>query len=118
MELSPMDRMVLPNLFSPRERQAMYQVMCAVRQFGTHAQGEKLQVIREAMNICNISAVDQEQSRKLTQPQMMQILKSMEDINKCYFARFCSLVALAGGNSPKETMFLNWLYEEIDVPSL
>lgn len=118
MELSPMDRLILPGLFSPAERQTLYQTMCAVRLMGQHAQDSKLKVIREAMAICNILSTDQEQSRTLTQPQMMDIMKQMDDGKKCYFAKFCSLVALAGGNSPKETIFLNWLYAEIKVPNL
>lgn len=118
MELSPMDRRILPGLFSPAERQALYQTMCAVRMMGQHAQAAKLQVIREAMDVCNISSTDQEQSRRFNQPQMMGIMKKMDDGKKLYFAKFCSLVALAGGNSQKETMFLNWLYAEIQVPDL
>ena len=118
MELSPMDRMILPGLFSPAERQTLYQTMCAVRMMGQHAQAAKLQVIREAMAVCNISSADQVQSRRFSQPQMMEIMKRMDDGKKCYFAKFCSLVALAGGNSQKETMFLNWLYAEIEVPDL
>ena len=118
MELSQMDRMILPGLFAPEERQTLYQTMCAVRMMGQHAQAAKLQVIREAMAICSISSADQEQSRRLTQPQMLEIMKRMDDGKKCYFAKFCSLVALAGGNSQKDTMFLNWLYAEIEVPDL
>lgn len=118
MELSPMDRLILPRLFSPEERQTLYQTMCGVRMMGQHAQEAKLQVIREAMAICNISAEDQDKSRRLTQPQMMEIMKNMDDGKKCFFAKFCSLVALAGGNSQKETLFLNWLYAEIEVPDL
>ena len=118
MELSPMDKMILPGLFSPAERQTLYQTMCTVRMMGQHAQVEKLQVIREAVAVCNITPADQDQSRRFTQPQMMEIMKRMDDGKKCYFAKFCSLVALAGGNSKKETMFLNWLYAEIEVPNL
>ena len=118
MELSPMDRMILPGLFSPAERQTLYQTMCAVRMMGQHAQAAKLQVIREAMAVCHITPADQEQSRRFSQPQMIEIMQRMDDGKKCYFAKFCSLVALAGGNSQKETMFLNWLYAEIEVPDL
>lgn len=118
MDLSPIDRMILPGLFTSDERQTLYQTMCAIRMLGQHAQAAKLQVIHEAMAVCNISSSDQEQSRKFTQPQMMGIMKRMDDGKKCYFAKFCSLVALAGGNSQKETMFLNWLYSEINVPDL
>ena len=118
MKLSPMDKMILPGLFSPAERQTLYQTMCAVRKIGLHAQAAKLQVIREAMAVCNITPADQEQSRRFTQPQMMEIMKRMDDGKKCYFAKLCSLVALAGGNTQKETMFLNWLYAEIKISDL
>lgn len=119
MDLSPIDRMILPGLFTSDERQTLYQTMCAVRLMGQqNAQTAKLQVIREAMTVCNISSTDQEQSRRFSQPQMMEIMKRMDDTKKCYFAKFCSHVALASGNSQKETMFLNWLYAEINVPNL
>lgn len=118
MELSPIDKKILPGLFSPAERQTLYQTMCAVKIFGQHAPSAKLQVIRETMAVCNITPADQEQSRRFSQPQMIEIMKRMDDAKKCYFAKFCSLVALAGGNSQKETMFLNWLYAEIEVPNL
>lgn len=116
MELSLMDKMVIPELFSPKEKQSLYQVMCAVRQIGGHHIDQKESHIKEVMSIVGISSSDQVQSRSLTQHQMTSILKSMEDIKKLYFAKFVSLTALIGGVSEKEELFLNWLYSDINIP--
>lgn len=117
MELSPMDKMVLPGLFLPKEKQSLYQVMCAVRQIGGHHMDQKESHIKEVMSIVGISSGDQVQSRSLTQSQMTDTLKGMEDIKKLYFAKFVSLTALIGGASEKEELFLNWLYSDINVPT-
>lgn len=117
MELSPMDKMVIPGLFSPQEKQSLYQVMCAVRQIGNHHMMQKENHIHEVMAIAGITSNDQIQSRTLTQPQMMGILKRMEDGKKLYFAKFVSITGLIGGISEKETMFISWLYSEINVPT-
>ena len=117
MELSPMDKMILPGLFSPLQKQAMYQVMCAVRQIGAHDMIAKEQHIREVMTVTGISASDQAQSRSLTQSQMTTILKQMNEPQKLYFAKFVSITGLIGGISQKETMFINWIYSEVNVPT-
>ncbi|MDE6522755.1 MAG: hypothetical protein K2L17_08065 [Muribaculaceae bacterium] len=79
MELSPMDKMIIPGLFSELEKQSLYQVMCGVRQIGGHHMPQKETHIREVMEITGITFNDQAQSRTLTQPQMMTILKRMDD---------------------------------------
>lgn len=117
MELSPMDKMILPGLFSPRQKQSLYQVMCAVRHIGSHDMQAKEKHIYEVMSITGISPSDQTQSRTLSQPQMISILKQMEDSQKLYFAKFVSITGLIGGITQKETMFINWLYSEINVPT-
>lgn len=117
MELSPMDKMIIPGLFSPQEKQSLYQVMCAVRQIGSHHMTEKENHIHEVMAITGITSKDQAESRTLTQPQMMSILKGMNDGQKLYFAKFVSITGLIGGISQKETMFINWLYSDINVPT-
>lgn len=117
MELSPMDRMIIPGLFSPQEKQSLYQVMCAVRQIGSHHMAQKENHIYEVMSVVGITPNDQVQSRLLTQPQMTSILKRMDDGKKLYFAKFVSITGLIGGISEKETMFINWLYSEINVPT-
>lgn len=117
MELSPMDKMIIPGLFSALEKQAMYQVMCAVRQIGSHHMDEKERHIHEVMSIVGITSADQQLSRRLTRSQMTEALKRMDDVKKLYFAKFASITALIGGNTQKETMFLNWLYSEVKVPS-
>lgn len=117
MELSPMDKMIIPGLFSPQEKQSLYQVMCAVRQIGNHHMMQKENHIHEVMAIVGITSNDQIQSRTLTQQQMTGILKRMEDGKKLYFAKFVSITGLIGGISGKETMFINWLYSEINVPT-
>ena len=117
MELSQMDQMVIPGLFSPKEKQSLYQVMCAVRQIGNHHMDQKESHIKQVMSVVGITANDQMQSRSLTQPQMTSILKAMEDIKKLYFAKFVSITALIGGVSEKEEIFINWLYSDINVPT-
>lgn len=117
MELSPMDKMIIPGLFSPQEKQSLYQVMCAVRQIGSHHMMQKENHIHEVMAITGISSNDQIQSRTLTQPQMMGILKRMDDGKKLYFAKFVSITGLIGSISEKEMMLINWLFSEINVPT-
>lgn len=117
MELSPMDKMILPGLFSPQQKQSLYQVMCAVRKIGSHDMHTKEGHIHEVMAITGTSPNDQAQSRTLTQPQMMSILKRMDELQKLYFAKFVSITGLIGGITQKETMFINWLYSEINVPT-
>ena len=89
MELSPMDKMIIPGLFSPQEKQSLYQVMCAVRQIGNHHMMQKENHIHEVMAIAGITSNDQIQSRTLTQPQMTGILKRMEDGKKLYSPNLC-----------------------------
>lgn len=117
MELSPMDKMIIPDLFSPQEKQSLYQVMCAVRLIGNHHMMQKENHIHEVMAIARITSNDQTQSRTLTQPQMTDILKRMDDGKKLYFAKFVSITGLIGGISEKETMFINWLLSEINIPT-
>lgn len=117
MELSPLDKMILPNLFSPQEKQSLYQVMCAVLQIGAHHMNEKKQHIYDVMSIIGITSVDQDRSRQMTQSQMTNILKAMDDSKKLYVAKFVSITGLIGGITQKETMFINWLYSEIKVPT-
>lgn len=117
MELSPMDKMIIPGLLSPQEKQALYQVMCAVRQIGGHHMTQKEKHIHEVMSVAGITTNDQIQSRSLTQPQMISILRRMDDGKKLYFAKFVSITGLIGGISDKETMFINWLFSEINVPT-
>ena len=117
MELSPMDRMIVSGLFSPQEKQSLYQVMCAVRKIGNHHMMQKEKHIREVMTISGITSNDQIQSRTLSQPQMTDILKRMDNGKKLYFAKFVSITGLIGGLSEKETMFINWLFSEINVPT-
>lgn len=117
MELSTMDKLIIPGLFSPMEKQAMYQVMCAVRQIGAHHMADKERHIHEVMSIVGITPADQQQSRSLTQMQMTEVLKRMDDAKKLYFAKFTSITAIVGGPTQKEVMFLNWLYAELNVPS-
>lgn len=117
MELSPIDKIILPALFTAQEKQSLYQVMCAVRQIGSHHMAAKEQHIHEVMSITNITSNDQVQSRLFTQQQMTDILKRMEDGKKLYFAKFVSITGLIGGISEKETMFINWLFSEINVPT-
>lgn len=112
-----MDKMILPGLFSSQEKQSLYQVMCAVRKIGAHHINQKEDHIHEVMSIVGITSTDQSQSRSLTQPQMMSILKNMHDGKKLYFAKFVSITGLIGGISEKETLFINWLYSEINVPT-
>lgn len=117
MELSPMDKMIIPGLFSPQEKQSLYQVMCAVRQIGSHSMIQKENHIHEVMSVVGITNDDQVNSRSLTQPQMMDILKRMNDGKKLYFAKFVSITGLIGGISQKETMFINWLFSVLNVPT-
>lgn len=117
MELSPIDKMIIPGLFSPQEKQSMYQVMCAVRQIGRHHMEQKENHIHEVMSIVGITTNDQIQSRSLTHQQMNAILKRMDDGKKLYFAKFVSITGLIGGISEKEMIFINWLYSEINVPT-
>ena len=117
MELSPMDKMILPGLFSPQQKQSLYQVMCAVRQIGSHDMSAKENHIHEVMAITGITPSDQAQSRTLTQNQMITVLKRMDDPQKLYFAKFVSITGLIGGVTQKETMFINWLFSEINVPT-
>ena len=117
MVLSPMDKMIVSGLFSPQEKQSLYQVMCAVRKIGNHHMEEKEDHIHEVMSVAGITQNDQVQSRTLTQPQMMDILKQMHDGKKLYFAKFVSITGLIGGISNKETIFINWLYSEINIPT-
>ena len=117
MELSPMDRMIIPGLFSPQEKQCLYQVRCAVRKMGNQQMMQKEKHIHEVMTISGITSNDQIQSRTLSQPQMTDILKRMDNGKKLYFAKFVSITGLIGGPSEKETMFINWLFSEINVPT-
>ena len=116
MDLSPMDKMILPGLFTSQEKQSLYQVMCAVRQIGAHSLVQKESHIKEVMAIVGLTSFDQAQSRSLSQSQMTNILKCMDDGKKMYFAKFVSITGLIGGITQKETMFINWLYSEIQVP--
>lgn len=116
MELSPMDRLIIPGLYSPKEKQSLYQVMCAVRQIGAHHMEQKENHIYEVMSIVGITSSDQIQSRSLSQSEMTGILKRMDDGQKLYFAKFVSVTGLIGGISDKEATFINWLFSEIDIP--
>ncbi|MDN0051753.1 hypothetical protein QVN91_01985 [Bacteroides caecigallinarum] len=116
MELSPMDRMILPNLFESKERQALYQLICGVRLIGKHHMVEKENYIYDVTQVVGISSQDKEKSRSLTREEMVMTMKNMEDIKKLYLAKFASKVALIGGISQQETIFLNMLYKEIEVP--
>lgn len=118
MEFSIMDRQILPNLYNPRERQAIYQVMCATRQMGGHHMAEKEAEIRQVMNHIGITPTDQAISRTLTQQQMTATLRNMDDGPKLYFAKFISCIALVGGNNQKETMFVQWMNSEVGVPDI
>lgn len=111
-----MDQMIIPGLFSSLEKQSLYQVMCAVAQIGGHHMTQKENHIYEVMSIVGITSDDQEMSRSLSEPQMTSILKQMDDVKKLYFAKFVSITGLLGGLSEKETMFINWLYSQINVP--
>ena len=104
-------------MFTPRERQSLYQVMCAVRQIGKHHLEQKLQHIHEVMSITGITPTDVAQSRALTEPQMISILKQMSDTKKLYFAKFISMTALIGGCTENESKFSNWIISEIEVPT-
>ena len=115
MELTPMDKMVIPSLFSTKEKQSLYQDMCAVRLVGNHNMREKENHIREVMTIVEITSSDQIQSRLLTKLQINNILKRIDNINKLYFAKFVSITGLVGGLSEKEEMFINSIYSEICV---
>ncbi|MDE6228033.1 MAG: hypothetical protein K2M63_11010 [Muribaculaceae bacterium] len=112
-----MDEVIVRNLFSSSEKQTLYQVMCAVRSIGSHHLSEKEKHIHQLMRVLNISSYDQQASRTLTQLQMTSIMKGMEDVKKLYFAKFLSQTALIGGLSEKESLFLNWLFSEINIPS-
>lgn len=116
MDLTPMDKMIIPSLFSPNEKQSLYQVMCAVRLVGNHNMKEKENHIREVMTIVGITSSNQIQSRLLTKLQINNILKRMDNLNKLYFAKFVSITGLIGGLSEKEEMFINSIYSEICVP--
>lgn len=115
MELSSTDKIILHTLFSPQEKQSLYQVMCAVRKIGGHHITEKTQHIQEVMSITGISEADKVQSRKLTQPQMTTTIKCMSTTKKLYLAKFVSMTALIGGASEKELMFLNWFFNEANI---
>lgn len=118
MNLSVLDQQIIPQLFSNKEKQSIYQVMCAVRKIGAHHMVEKENVIHEVMQVTKITPSDQVQSRLLNQQQMISILTAMDEIKKMYFAKFISLVALEGGNTQNETLFVNWITNEIGVPDI
>lgn len=107
MDLSSIDKIILPGLFTSQEKQSLYQVMCAVRKIGAHQMESKEQHIHEVMSATGITGTHQAQSRLLTQPQMIGVLKQMEASKKLYFAKFVSITSLIGGPSEKETMFIN-----------
>lgn len=117
MELSPLDKMIIPCLFSPQEKQSLYQILCAVRRIGNHHLADKEKHIIEVMSIVDISNNDQVQSRSLTQQQMIGILKRMDNGKKLYFAKFVSITGLIGGISQNETIFINWLFSELSIPT-
>lgn len=117
MELSQMDRMLLPGLFAPKEKQSLYQAMCAVRSIGAHSMIQKESHIKEVMRIVGVTSYDQAASRQLNQQTMLDILRNMDNIKKLYFAKFVSLTGLIGGISEKEEMLINWLYSQIGVPT-
>lgn len=117
MKLSPIDHMIIQGLFSTQQKQSLYQVMCAVRQIGSHHMSEKENQILEVMNIVGITSQDQAQSRHLTHPQIIGILKLMNEGQKFYFAKFVSIIGLIGGPSEKEIQFINLLFSEVNIPT-
>lgn len=118
MNFSPIDQMLLPNIFSVIEKQSIYQALCAIRAVGQHDAELKESVINDVLRIIRFTENDRILSRNLSQQQMTDALKVMNDPKKLYLARFISNVALAGGSTPKEEKMAYFLFDMFEIPKI
>lgn len=118
MNLSIIEKNIIPTLYISIEKQSIYQVLCAVRNIGKHDMESKEDVINEVMNIMGFTEQERIASRKLTQQQMTQALQKMSDEKKIYFAKFISNVALVGGVTTNESKFVFQLFNLFQIPQI
>lgn len=116
MLLSPSDRVAVSNAYSPRERESIYQVLCAIMKIAGHHTDEKWNFICEVMDAVGISKEDQKNSRKLNADQMNAALRSMSQIKKIYLAKFMSITSLIGEARERETKFVYGLFRIFEIP--
>lgn len=116
MLLAPSDLVAVSNAYSPRERESIYQVLCAIMKIAGHHTDEKWSFICEVMDAVGISSEDQKNSRKLNADQMTTVLRHMSQIKKVYLAKFMSLTTLIGEPRDRETKFVYGLFRNFEIP--
>lgn len=96
MDLTFFDKMALSE-FTSLEKQSLYQLLCGAMIVDGNRDTREISLINEVNKVMNITVADVEDSRKLTEPQIVSILRGMDKLKKAYAAKFMAQVILADG---------------------
>lgn len=76
----------------------------------------KIAIINEVNQVMQITVADVEASRKLTEPTMINCLRSMDTLKKAYVGKFMAQVILADGVvTQHEEQFFNYMRQRLDL---
>ena len=118
MDLNYLDRLAL-STFTSLEKQSLYQLLCGTMIIDGNRDSREIAIINEVNQVMNITVADVEASRKLSEPTMVNCLRSMDTLKKAYAAKFMAQVILADGIvTQKEGKFFYYMKERLDLPDV
>lgn len=118
MDLTYFDKMALSE-FTSLEKQSLYQLLCGAMIVDGNRDLREIALINEVNKVMYITVADVEDSRKLTESQMVSVLRGMDKLKKAYAAKFMAQVILADGVvTQKEERFFLYMKERLDLPDI
>ena len=117
MNLSSSDKLALMS-FSSLERQATYQVLCGMMAVDGDRDPREKRILEDCMAVMNFTESERVASRSLSVNQQLQILKSMDYLQKIVLAKCLANVSIADGVVTREEngLFM-YLLDILDLPA-
>ena len=116
MELSLNDKLAL-RLFSSREKQAAYQVLCGMMAVDGDRDPREKRIIEDCMAVMNFTDSERVASRSLSVSQQLQIIKSMDTAQKIVLTKCLANVSIADGIvTREENALFMYLLNLLDLP--
>ena len=118
MNISFFDQLAMRS-YTALERESIYQMICGAMSVDGYRAPQESRLVEEIVNLIGLTSEERVASRSLSSEVMTRALKNMDDLKKCYLAKFIAQIVLADGViDPKENAFVEYYFNLLEIPKM
>ena len=105
--------------YTSLEKECIYQVVCAAMIADGERDPRELRLVEEIVDVIGLTPQEREASRKLDEPSITRVIRSMDDLKRIYVGKFMAQMVLADGVvTEREEMFIRYAFARLNIPEV